>query len=139
MYRSIILLCTIFVAACTSVTVKPVDSSAGILHVCIQVNPQVKVQDFVPVLQDGFDRHGIGTEIISGRRPHRCEYALTYTALRSWGMSAYLSHVELSLQKGNDQVAYAEYYIKGNGRFSLTKWAGTKSKVDPLIDRLLGT
>jgi len=139
MYRSFVTICAILVAACTSVTVKPVESSVDILHVCIQSNPQVQVEDFVPVIQEGLERHGIGSELFSGRVPRRCEYVLTYTALRSWDMSAYLSHAELSLQQEGQQIAYAEYHLKGKGGFSLTKWAGTKSKMDPVIDELLGT
>lgn len=44
--------------ACTSVQVKPVDSHAAMDHVCIRNNPAVKVDDFVLVMQDGFQRTG---------------------------------------------------------------------------------
>ena len=139
MYRAILAICALLTAACTSVTVQPVASPADILHVCIQANPAVQVEDFVPVLQEGLERHGIGSEIFSGRVPHRCEYVLTYTALRSWDIAAYLSHAELSLQQRGQRVAYAEYRLKGKGGFSLTKWGDTKSKIDPVIDELLGS
>ena len=139
MSRFIVIFCALSITACTSVTVQPVSSSVDILHVCIQANPQVQVEDFVPVIQERLQYHGIGSEIFSGRVPRRCEYVLTYTALRSWDMSAYLSHAELNLQKHGNRVAYAEYHLKGKGGLSLTKWGGTKSKMDPVIDELLGT
>ena len=139
MSRIIVVACALTVTACTSVTVQPVTSSADILHVCIQANPQVQVDDFVPVIQQRLQYHGIGSEIFSGRVPRRCEYVLTYTALRSWDMSAYLSHAELNLQKHGERVAYAEYHLRGKGGFSLMKWGDTKSKMDPVIDELLGT
>ncbi len=139
MSRFIAIVCALTTAACTSVTVQPVRSSVDILHVCIQANPQVQVEDFVPVIQERLQYHGIGSEIFSGRVPRRCEYVLTYTALRSWDMSAYLSHAELNLQKHGERVAYAEYHLKGKGGFSLMKWGDTKSKMDRVIDELLGT
>lgn len=123
--------------ACTAVTVRPVDSKLGINFVCIQNNPKVQVNDFVTVLRDGFDRHGIASEVYSGSKPEKCEYIVTYTALRSWDLAAYLSHAELRLEKDGRQVAYAEYHLKGKGGYSLTKWKGTKSKMDPVIDKLL--
>lgn len=125
------------VAGCTSVTVRPVDKTAELKHLCIQDNPKVIVSDFVTVVRDGFDRHGISTEIVSGVAPPTCEYLLTYTALRSWDVTPYLSHAELRIEHKGRQVGYAEYHLKGKGGFDLTKWAGTKSKIDPVIDELL--
>jgi hypothetical protein len=134
---TVIVAITIVLAGCTAVTVRPVDKAAGLKHVCIQDNPKVTVSDFVTVIRDGFDRHGISTEVISGSPPANCEYLLTYTALRSWDFSPYLSHAELRIERGGRQVAYAEYHLRGKGGFALTKWAGTKSKMDPVIDELL--
>jgi len=106
--------------------------------VCIRDNPRVQVSDFVNVVRDGFDRHAIATEVIYGQMPEKCEYVLTYTALRSWDFSPYLSHAELRIEKDGRQIGYAEYHLKGGGGFSLTKWAGTRSKMDPVIDEFLG-
>jgi len=127
----------IVLTGCTAITVRPVDPSLPMKMVCIQENPKVQVDDFVTVLRDGFDRHSIATEVHSGPMPSQCEYILTYTALRSWDMATYLSHAELRIEKAGRQVAYAEYHLRGKGGLSLTKWAGTKSKMDPVIDELL--
>lgn len=137
MLRTAMLILAFTVGACTAVKVQPLDASLPVLHVCIQHNPRVQVTDFVAVLQEGFQRNGVGTEVYHGNRPRRCEYMLTYTALRSWDMKPYLSHAELQLHKAGQQVAAAEYHLRGKGGFSLTKWAGTKSKMDPVIDELL--
>jgi len=133
-----IVLFAISSSACTSVAVRPVDPSIEMNKVCILENKKVIVSDFVQVLRDGFDRHGIATEVFSGNVPSDCEYVLTYTALRSWDLAPYLSHAELRIEKGGRQIAYAEYHLKGKGGLSLTKWAGTKEKMDPVIDQLLG-
>jgi hypothetical protein len=122
---------------CTAVTVKPVDRALEIQRVCIQDNPRVQVSDFVTVLRDGFDRHGIATEVISGTPGPKCNAVLTYTALRSWDVGTYLSHAELRLERDGRQLAYAEYHLRGKGGYSLMKWQGTKTKMDPVIDELL--
>jgi len=122
---------------CTSIQVQPIDRSVNLKHVCIQDNPKVVVADFVTVLRDGFDRHGISTEVFSGSTPERCEYILTYTALQSWDVSTYLSYAELRLESKGRKIASAEYRLRGKGGLSLMKWQGTKEKMDPVIDELL--
>ena len=137
MFRIAVVTLSLLVGACTSVKVQSVDASIPLLHVCIQRNYRVEVSDFLPVLLQGFERHGIGTEVYNGDRPRRCEYVLTYTALRSWDMKPYLSHAELHLLRAGQEVASAEYHLRAKGGFALTKWAGTQSKMDPVIDELL--
>jgi hypothetical protein len=124
-------------SGCTSVNVQPADRSLNLKHVCIQENPRVIVADFLTVVRDGFDRHGISTQVFSGTAPDRCEYVLTYTALQSWDVTTYLSRAELRLEHKGRKVAAAEYYLRGKGGLSLTKWEGTKTKMDPVIDELL--
>ncbi len=122
---------------CTAVTVKPVDISAGVKNVCIEENPKVTIKNFLPVLQQGFQRHGVTTQVYSGEKPSGCDAVLTYTALRSWDFTTYLSHAELYLQKDGVNIASAEYHLRGKGGFSLMKWRGVKTKMDPVIDQLL--
>ncbi len=137
MFRSIVLVLSLLVCACTSVKVQSVDTSLPMLHVCIQRNTLVEVSDFLAVLQEGFERHGIGTEIYNANRPRRCEYVLMYTALRSWDLKTYLSHAELRLLRSGQEIASADYHLRGKGGLSLMKFAGTKKKMDPVIDKLL--
>lgn len=127
----------ISLTACTSVSVKPIDQATGIEHVCIKENPKVIVSDFLPVVREAFYKHGIATQVFSGSMPKTCEYVLTYTALQSWDFSPYLSHAELYLERAGRQVGSAEYHLNGKGGFSLTKWQGTKAKIEPVIDKLL--
>jgi hypothetical protein len=117
--------------------VQPLNESLAPSIVCIQENPKVQVSDFLQVLQTGFSRHGIATEVFTGDVPQTCEYVLTYTALRSWDLTPYLSHAELHLSRNGRSVARAEYHLRGKGGFSLMKYQGTKKKMDPVIDQLL--
>lgn len=131
----VILVVTIAISACTSVKVQPVDAALNMQHVCIQENRKVIVDGFLPMLEEGFARHGISTQVISDHQT--CEYVLTYTALRSWDLTVYLSHAELHLLRNGQQIASAEFHLNGKGGFALTKFKGMNSKMDPVIDQLL--
>jgi hypothetical protein len=126
----------IALSACTSVKVKPVDASLNIQNVCIQENQKVTLDGFIPMLEEGFARHGISTRVIPDHRT--CEFVLTYTALRSWDVTVYLSHAELHLLHNGQEIASAEYHLRAKGGFSLTKFKRVQSKMDPVIDELLG-
>lgn len=137
--RRTALLCLLFplLTACTSVSVQPVARESRLQQVCIQRNPKVEVSDFLMVLQAGFSRHNIKTRLFDGAKPDDCEYVLNYTARRTWDIVPYLSQAELTLTRNMEQVGYAQYHLRGRGGFSLMKWQGTASKIDPVIDRLL--
>ena len=127
----------ILTAGCTNRTITPVDSSTELDYVCIEENPKVIVPGFLSVLRNGFHRHDIDTRVYSGEMPKECEYVVTYTALRTWDFTPYLSHAEIRIRKDRKQIAYGEYHLTGGGGLSLTKWAGVKSKMDPVIDEML--
>lgn len=120
---SVVVLVTLALVGCTAINVRPLDRSVGLEHLCIHENQRVQVSDFLTVIRDGFDRHSISSEVFTGTPPASCEYLLTYTALRSWDMSPYLSHAELRIEHAGRQVAYAEYHLRGKGGLSLNKWA----------------
>lgn len=127
-------------SGCTAVTVKPVDPSAKIQHVCIKDNPKVIVEDFVSVVEAALERHMISSEIYEGRTaPAHCEYVMTYTARQSWDFNTYLTHAELHIERSGQPFASAIFHLKNNGGLSLAKWGSTKSKMDPVVDQLLGT
>ena len=122
---------------CTAIEVRPVDDVTDIRQVCIVENPKVEVADFVDVLRDGFDRHGIASSVVNPDSAKACEVTLTYTALRTWDLAPYLSHAELRLWRDGRQIGAATYHLNGGGGLSLAKWQGTKAKIDPGMDRLL--
>ncbi|NII12177.1 Sbal_3080 family lipoprotein [Oleiagrimonas sp. C23AA] len=137
MKKHLALLSLMALAGCTSVNVRPVPASEHIANVCIIDNPKVIVSDFVPVLRDGFNRHNIATSVVDQQRSASCNVTLTYTALRSWDFSPYLSHAELRLWRDGRQIGYAEYHLNGKGGLDLGKWKSTRSKMGPVIDKLL--
>jgi len=131
-----LVLLTAFISGCTSVQVRPVEASKyPIKLVYIQQNPKVAVEDFLRVVEDAFQRHGIETKIITGEPPAESAYLLTYTAKRGWDITFYLKHAELRLKQGTKQVATATYHHRA--WFGLNKYAGTQSKMNPVIDQLL--
>lgn len=134
---ALVVLAVLLGAGCTSIQVTPVPRLEVPPQVCIEENPKVIVADFLPVVRDGFSRHGILTEVVAAPAPERCEYVLTYTALQSWDFATYLSVAQLTLTRRGQTVATADYHLIGKGGFSLMKWQGTKTKMDPVLDQLL--
>lgn len=123
-------------AACTSIIVRPLDYDSQARFICIQENPKVIVTDFLPVLREGLTRNNFSSQVFQGKPPETCDLVLTYTALRSWDFAPYLSHAELRLEMNGQEVGYGEFHLKGKGGYSMYKWQGTKTKMDPVIDQL---
>lgn len=132
----LLLLCVI-AAGCTATRVKPISADNRIAHLCIQENPLVRVGDFVTTVRDGFESHGITTQLFSGQLPAGCEYSATYTARQSWDVVTYLSQAEIEILRDGRPIASVNYRLKGRGGFALSKYASTRSKILPLVDRLL--
>ncbi len=130
---------TVVVTGCGSKVVNVVDKKHQLSHVCIEDNPKVKVDDFVPVVENVFNEWGISTEVYSkGAMPNYCITNMTYTALKSWDMSPYLSLAEVKLYKNKKQIGYAKYKLSGGSMsLDMSKWGSTESKMKPVLEELL--
>ena len=127
-----------FFSGCTSVKVTPLSASHSIERVAIKENHRVRVPDFLNVVQNEFEDHGITTIVYQDQAPTNCQATLTYTALQSWDFSPFLSHAELTLRDmEGKRIAQATYHLKGKGGFDLSKWGSVQSKMEPVIDQLL--
>ncbi len=125
-------------AGCTSLDVKKLPSQpANIDCVCIMKNADMNVDDLVQVVQEGFARHGLPTKLIDGSMPAECHYVLQYTADRWWDMAPYMVDAKLTLTHDGVFVASGHYHLNGHGGLDLAKWAGTASKLNPVIDQML--
>ncbi len=124
-------------AGCTSVSVRPVQSGLGITELCIEVNPRVTLEDFLPVVRDGVARHGLVARVVAAPAPADCEAVLNYTAQANWDFVAYLIHANLTLKRGSQILGAAEYHLVATGGLSPFKWQSTKTKMDPVMDKLL--
>ena len=127
-------------SGCSTKVVNVVDNIHTLSHVCIQNNPKVIVTEFVPVIENVFNDWGISTEVYNGNTlPNDCLVDMKYTALRSWDITPYLSHAEITLYKERQKIGYAEYHLTGGGGFDLSKWASVESKMKPIIEELLAS
>jgi len=128
----------ILITGCTSVQVSKLSASHSIDRVAIKENSSVTVPNFLNIVQNEFENHGLTTVIYQDQVPTNCQATLTYTALRSWDLASYLSHAELTIRDLNGKrIAYAIYHLKGKGGLDLTKWGSVQSKMKPVIDELL--
>jgi len=128
----------LLLSGCSAVTVNPVDSTSEITHVCIKdCSDKCFDRRMLYLIQDGFQRNGVTTEVYNCELPSTCEYSLTYSCERAWSMATYLGHAEIQLYHGKSQIGNAEYHLKGKAGFALNDWENTKSKIDPIIDEML--
>ena len=134
---TLVLALAALVAGCTSIQVQPIQSGLNLQKICIEENPKVIVGDFLSVVRNRIEYHGIDTEVYENEIPEGCEYTMTYTALKNWDLGTYMHHAELRLEHNGRKVGYAEYHLNGKGGLSLMKWQGTKTKMDPVVDELL--
>lgn len=124
---------------CTNVKVQSVNTALEIKNTCIEDGQQTCFDgEMVGVIRDGFERHGITTQIYTGNLPSTCEYHLSYMCERTWDMAMYMHHAELRLYREQVKIGYAEYHLINKGGLSLMKYQSTKTKMDPVIDELLG-
>ena len=139
--RSVFMILALVMASgCTAVKVRPVKTESEINHVCIEDSQQMCFDgEMLGVIRDGFERHGITTQIYTGKLPSECGYHLSYMCNQIWDGMIYMHHAELRLYRIQTQIGYAEYHLKGAGGFSLMKWESTKKKMDPVIDELLSS
>ena len=136
--KSITLALTMIVfTGCTSIKVTPIPALYNVQKITIKNNPKVIVSDYVPVIREGFDRHGISTEISDNVSNNKDKFSATYTALRNWDIIPYLTHGEVKVWYKGRIIGSATYHLIGNGGLSFYKWQGVKTKIDPVMDQLL--
>jgi hypothetical protein len=132
-----ILVGLLILAGCTSVDVRPIAASAKVDKICIKFNDEVNVDDFVPVMQEDFFNHGITSVVFKAEKPNTCQYTLSYTVDRWWDLAPYMVDAQMTVNKDDAFIGSAHYHMAGHGGLSLVKWAGTHSKIDPVIDQML--
>lgn len=126
----------IFLASCTHIQVKELDAQRHPIKLaCIQLNPLVKVKDFVSVMESEFQSRDIQTLTFKDEnKPEQCVYTVTYTARRSWDLGTFLSTAEVHLFKEGVEVAHAIYRVD-NG-FNFNKYSSTAEKMKPVYKKL---
>jgi hypothetical protein len=127
----------LILTGCTSVDVRPIPASAKLEKICIEFNSDVNVDDFVPVVQEDFFSHGISSVVYHSARPQGCQFTMVYTVDRWWDLKPYLVDARMTVNKDDAYIGSAHYHLAGHGGFSLMKWEGTHSKIDPVLDELL--
>ena len=126
------------ISGCTSIRVDPISAANTPNKICIEENPKVIVRDFLSVIRERIEYHGIQTQVYEDDMPEDCPFTLTYVAYKTWDLAAYMHHAELRLEKEGKKIGFAEYHLTGKGGFSLTKWQSTRTKMEPVDDQLLG-
>jgi hypothetical protein len=117
--------------------VRPIPTSAKLDKICIKFNEDVNVDDFVSVMQEDFADHDVTSVIFKAEKPAKCEFTLDYTVDRWWDLAPYMVDARMIVNKDDAFIGSGHYHLKRHGGFSVVKWEGTHSKIDPVIDAML--
>jgi hypothetical protein len=134
---SVTILVAVIMSGCTSVYVNPVPEGHTIKSVSILDNPKVMIPDFTEVLIDGFERKGIKARVVRSETGAKDEYLVTYVAYRKWDLVPYLCDATIRIDKGDKVIGTAVFHLENGGGLTFSKYYGTKTKIDPVIDELL--
>ncbi|WP_144138008.1 hypothetical protein [Paraburkholderia sp. BCC1884] len=115
---------------------------ADLHHVCIEVNQNVSVGDFVPALQLALERRGIHSDVYNpGTSPAGCEARLVYNAAIDYGRRSfsdetiqYLSIIDLTLVQSGRILVTARYQTGG---LNTDRFSSASTKLNGLIDRMV--
>ncbi len=121
--------------SCTAIEVDPLP--AGIRDVAIVQNDQVMVDDFVPVMRAALEGRGIRTRVVAAESEGGGGVVATYTGLRSWDLTPYLSTADVWFRRDGSQIGHLHYHLVGKGGLSLAKWESTEVKLAAAYAELL--
>ncbi len=126
---------------CTSIQINNITgfNPDSIKQVCIVHNPKVIIRDFDKLVEKSFARYNIDSKTVKNNDDlSLCQTTLNYTALRSWDFAPYMVSAQFNLLQNGRQVSEASFRLKGNGGLALNKWRSTETKINELVDELLG-
>lgn len=126
---------------CTSIQINNTTgfNPDSIKQVCIVHNPKVIIRDFDKLVEKSFARYNIDSKTVKNNdNLSLCQTTLNYTALRSWDFAPYMVSAQFNLLQNGRQVSEASFRLKGNGGLALNKWRSTETKINELVDELLG-
>lgn len=126
---------------CTSIQINNTTgfNPDSIKQVCIVHNPKVIIRDFDRLVEKSFARYNIDSKTVKNNDDlSLCQTTLNYTALRSWDFAPYMVSAQFNLLQNGRQVSEASFRLKGNGGLALNKWRSTETKINELVDELLG-
>lgn len=132
---SFIYLLTMLNGCSISTAVKPIEKQ--ISNICIENNPDVLMDGFLPELKSQIEQHNISTVVVTnlGKSKSECSHKLEYTANWMWDMIMYLTYAELNVYEGTTLIGNAIYDARfGGGR--LDKFGSTASKLKTLTEPL---
>lgn len=137
LHAAVVLACAALVGACSiSTTVRPV-ADVKITDLCIQFNPAVSQEGFLPELRKQIEGYGVKTSVFNGDVPAECRYHMTYTANWRWDMALYLFYAEVKVFEGRNQLGEGVYDARMGGA-NMSKFGPTAEKLRTITAPLFG-
>jgi hypothetical protein len=135
MRKTALALGMILLASCSiNDRVEPL-SVSKVTKLCLKTNKAVHMSGFLPEIIHQFERHGVTATSYKGARPKGCRYHGDYVARWTWDVAMYLNFAEIKIYDRGKQIGLVEYDARV-AQFHIGKFGTTRSKLDPLFDRL---
>ena len=138
------LLSVVLGSACSSTwqwQANPVHSEyrSQIKSICIENNPQVKIDHFQEMLINRLESYHIQIQVFNAPfKPNTCEFTLNYDATEDYESVFFISDMTLKLYNRTGQrIGLSEYHVYRGGGFDLTKYQGNDVKIYRVVDGLL--
>ena len=131
------------ITATNAASIAPATPADSVVHayerlssVCIQLNRDAAVADFVPALQAEFAKNGVESHVYDVV-PAECHYAVYYTARVAWDQrlfaseyTAYMSSARIELRENGRILAASSYQPSV---LNYDKWSSTRDKLAPSV------
>ena len=130
--KKVVAVVTLALAGCTIRHAAPLAETPDAL--CIQKNPAVIVPNFLPILQESLQGHGVQTKVVSDTTD--CSLVLSYDARQGWDLENFVRYIELEVTRPNGTLVGRSWWKHRNG-FGFNKYAPTEIKVARAVDDLL--
>lgn len=131
------------ITATNAASIAPATPADSVVHayehlssVCIQLNRDAAVADFVPALQAEFAKNGVDSHVYDVV-PSECRYAVYYTARVAWDQrlfaseyTPYMSSARIELREYGRILAASSYQPSV---LNYDKWSSTRDKLAPSV------
>ncbi|GMG80820.1 hypothetical protein LNKW23_00320 [Paralimibaculum aggregatum] len=107
-----------------------------IFALCIESNPAVHMEGFLPALVRQVEMRGVRTEVVQGPAPGHCRHVMRYTATWRWDLAMYLYTARLEILDAGRVIGSASYDASAGG-LSMEKFGSTEGKIGPMVSDLL--
>jgi hypothetical protein len=139
MKLSIIALALLVTGCTIDRNVRPISAGTQLSPLCIEENPKVLMEGFLPELREQIESKGVSTKVYpaQSRIPDDCSAIADYTANWRWDFVMWLTYASITVYANNKQIIGQAEYDARDGNARPDKFGPTRNKLMSVLDPLL--